>query len=190
MVNPAHPASPRFAYLAHCLLNANAKVGDAALCAGIFSPLVTRLRRNGWTIRQMPCPELTFTGLRRFWAVREQYDTPAYRAHCARIARAVAGQLEADLRNGGEAVIVGIDGSPSMGIHLTASAQTWGGRPAVGPHEDYPVVPGAGLFSEQLLAELEARGLQDVRAIGIAQDAPDYDEERELARLDGLLDGP
>ena len=187
MVSPFRPPSARFAYLAHCLLNANAKVGEGALCAGIFSPLVTRLRENGWTIRQMPCPELAFAGLRRFWAVREQYDTPAYRAHCARLARAVAGQLEADLRNGGEALIVGVDGSPSMGVHLTASAETWGGRPAVATSKDYPVVPGAGLFTEQLLAEMRARGVRHVRAIGIAQDAPDYDERRELTRLDQIL---
>jgi predicted secreted protein len=187
MVRPTGSASPRFAYLAHCLLNANAKVGEGALCAGIFSPLVTRLRRNGWTIRQMPCPELAFAGLRRFWAVREQYDTPGYRAHCARIARTVAAQLESDLRGGGEALIVGIDGSPSMGVHLTASAGTWGGRPAVTPSEQYPVVPGAGLFIEHLLAELDVRGLRGVRAVGIAQDAPDYDESRELTRLDEIL---
>jgi predicted secreted protein len=187
MVSPIDPASPRFAYLAHCLLNANAKVGDAALCAGIFSPLVTRLRANGWTIRQMPCPELAFAGLRRFWAVREQYDTPAYRDHCARLARAVAGQLEADLRNGGEALIVGIDGSPSMGVHLTASGESWGGRPAMTTSEEYPVVPGAGLFTGHLLAELEARGMRRVRVAGIAQDAPDYDERRELARFDEIL---
>jgi predicted secreted protein len=187
MVSPADSAAPRFAYLAHCLLNANAKVGEGALCAGIFSPLVTRLRRSGWTLRQMPCPELAFAGLRRFWAVREQYDTPAYRAHCASLARAVAGQLEADLAGGGEALIVGIDGSPSMGVHLTASAETWGGRPAVAPSDEYPVVPGAGLFIEQLLGELEVRGLRGIRAVGIAQDAPDYDESRELSRLDDIL---
>jgi predicted secreted protein len=187
VVSSTDSASPRFAYLAHCLLNANAKVGEGALCAGIFSPLVAQLRTRGWTIRQMPCPELAFAGLRRFWAVREQYDTPAYRAHCDRLARAIAGQLEADLGHGGEALIIGIDGSPSMGVHLTASGD-WGGRPAVAAEEDYPVVPGAGLFTERLLAELDARGLRRVRTIGIAQDAPGYDERRELTRLDEILD--
>jgi predicted secreted protein len=187
MVSAPESASSRFAYLAHCLLNANAKVGEAALCAGIYAPVVTRLRARGWTIRQLPCPELAFAGLRRFWAVREQYETPAYRAHCARLAGAVASQLEEDLRDGGEALIIGIDGSPSMGVHLTASADSWGGRPAVDSDEEYPVVPGSGLFTEQLLAELEARGVRRVRAVGIAQDAPDYDEARELARLDEIL---
>jgi predicted secreted protein len=187
VVTDPESASPRFAYLAHCLLNANAKVGEGALCAGIFAPLVGRLRARGWTIRQMPCPELAFAGVRRFWAVREQYDTPAYRAHCARLAGAVAGQLEEDLRNGGEAVIIGIDGSPSMGVHLTASADDWGGRPSLDPGEEYPVVPGAGLFTGRLLAELGARGLGQTRAVGIAQDSPDYDEGRELACLDEVL---
>jgi predicted secreted protein len=180
----------RFAYVAHCLLNANAKVADGALCAGVYAPLVERLRAGGWTIRQLPCPELAFAGLRRFWAVREQYDTPAYRAHCARLAAAVAAQLEDDLAGGGgaEAVLVGVDGSPSMGVHVTASDPAWGGQPSRTEDAVYPVVPGTGLFTEALLAELATRGLA-VRAVGLAQDAPDYDEGRELARLDAVLAG-
>src|SRR6266511_2220023 len=132
-MSPARPydrrdVAGRYAYVAHCLLNANAKVADGALCAGVFSPLVDRLRAGGWTIRQLPCPELAFGGLRRFWAVREQYDTPGYRAHCGRLAVAVADQLGADLADGGDAVLIGVDGSPSVGVHLTASDPSWGGQ--------------------------------------------------------------
>jgi predicted secreted protein len=179
----------RFAYIAHCLLNANAKVADGALCAGVYTPLVERLRADRWTIRQLPCPELAFAGLRRFWAVREQYDTPAYRAHCDRLAGAVADQVAADLAGGGEAVLVGVDGSPSMGVHVTASDPTWGGQPSRTDDAVYPVVPGAGLFTEALVKELARRGLGPVRVLGLAQDAPDYDEARDLARLDALLAG-
>jgi hypothetical protein len=102
-------------YLAHCLLNANAKVDEGARCAGVYSPVVELLRRHGCTIRQMPCPELGFGGTRRFWAVREQYDTPAFRAHCKRLAEPVAAQIRVDLERQARVVIVGIDGSPSMG---------------------------------------------------------------------------
>ena len=42
---------------------------------GRLSPVVGMLRERGAAIRQMPCPELAFGGTRRFWAVREQYDT-------------------------------------------------------------------------------------------------------------------
>jgi predicted secreted protein len=180
----------RFAYLAHCLLNANSKVGEGAICAGIYSPLVERLRSGGWTIRQLPCPELVFTGSRRFWAVREQYDTAAYRAHCARLAQTVARQMEADLRGGGEVVMIGVDGSPSMGVRVTASSPDWGGRPEISGDDDYPVAPGRGLFVEALLAELSAKGLGEVRAVGIGQDLPSYDEAEELARIGRVLEAP
>jgi predicted secreted protein len=176
-------------YLAHCLLNANAKVDEGARCAGVYTPVVDLLRGRGCTIRQMPCPELGFAGTRRFWAVREQYDTPAFRSHCERLAAPVAAQIRADLRRQARVVIVGIDGSPSMGVELTASSEEWGGRPDKPRDEDYPVVAGTGLFTEILL-ELLADDVARVRAVGIGQDLFDYDEEGELAKLDQALTSP
>src|SRR3954467_10520897 len=73
----------RVAFVAHCLLNQNAKVDGGPRCPGVYSPLVGVLRERGWELQQMPCPELAFTGLNRFWAVREQLDTLAFRRHCA-----------------------------------------------------------------------------------------------------------
>jgi predicted secreted protein len=174
-------------YLAHCLLNANAKVDEGARCAGVYSPVVEVLRRRGCTIRQMPCPELAFGGLRRFWAVREQYDTPAFREHCKRLAAPVATQIRADLNRPARVVIVGIDGSPSMGVELTASSDEWGGRPDKPRDEDYPVIPGAGIFTETLL-EMVADDLPGLRIVGIGQDLLDYDEEEELSKLQRALD--
>ncbi len=175
-------------YLAHCLLNANAKVDEGARCAGVSSPVLALLREHGATIRQMPCPELAFGGTRRFWAVREQYDTPAYRAHCRRLAETVAAQVRADLATGARVVIIGIDGSPSMGVELTAADDGWGGRPDKPCEEDYPVTPGAGLFTETL-RELLGEDAGAVRTVGIGHDLFDYDEGRELAKLGGVLAG-
>jgi len=141
-------------YLAHCLLNANAKVDEGARCAGVYSPVLALLRDHGCTIRQMPCPELAFGGTQRFWAVREQYETPAFRGHCRRLAEPVAAQIRTDLAAGARVVIIGIDGSPSMGVELTAAAGDWGGRPDKPNDEDYPVTPGTGLFTETLLGLL------------------------------------
>ena len=178
---------PRVAYLAHCLLNANSKVDEGARCAGAFAPLVALLRSHGWAIRQLPCPELAFGGLQRFWAVREQYDTPAFRGHCATLAAPSLAMIAADRRRGAEVVVIGLDGSPTMGVRLTASSAEWGGRPDKPRDEDYPVTPGRGLFMETLMAAVEARGIDGVRFTGIAQDTLDYDEAAELARLDTLL---
>jgi predicted secreted protein len=173
-------------YLAHCLLNANAKVDEGARCPGVYSPVVELLRRKGCTMRQMPCPELAFGGLRRFWAVREQYDTPAFREHCKRLAAPVAAQIRADLGRSARVVIVGIDGSPSMGVELTASSDDWGGRPDKPRDEDYPVVPGAGIFTETLLGMLKD-DLPNLGIVGIGHDLLDYDEEEELAKLERAL---
>ena len=118
------------AFVAHCLLNQNSKVRDGAHCAGVYSPVVDVLRAEGWRIEQMPCPELAFSGLNRFWAVREQYDTAAYRRHCRRLATAMAGAIAARAEQGEEIVLVGVEGSPSMGVTITSSDPERGGRPS------------------------------------------------------------
>jgi hypothetical protein len=98
--------------------------------------------------------------------------------------------MEADLRGGGEVVVIGVDGSPSMGVQVTASSPDWGGRPEISGDDDYPVAPGSGLFVEALLAELSVRGLGGVRSVGIGQDLPGYDEAEELARIGRVLEAP
>ena len=80
----------RVAFIAHCLLNQNAKVEGGAHRAGMWEPVIGLLREHDYVIRQMPCPELAFAGARRFWGVREQFDTPLYRRHCRRLAKLVA----------------------------------------------------------------------------------------------------
>ena len=175
-------------YLAHCLLNANAKVDEGARCAGVSAPVVGLLREHGATIRQMPCPELAFGGTRRFWAVREQYDTPAYRRHCAALAAPVAELIAADLAGGADVVLIGVDGSPSMGVRLTISGPDWGGRPDKPGDFDGDIVPGRGIFVEVLLAEVAGRGTGAVAATAVGMDLPDYDEARSFAALAADLD--
>jgi predicted secreted protein len=150
--------------------------------------VVALLREHGCAIRQMPCPELAFGGTRRFWAVREQLDTPVFRAHCRRLATPVAAQMQADLASGARVLVLGIDGSPSMGVELTAASEEWGGRPDKPRDEDYPVTPGPGLFTETLLELLGEQRLR-VRIVGIGQDLFDYDEARELQKVGRELTG-
>ena len=59
----------RVAFIAHCLLNQNAKVEGGALRPAVWEPVIDLLREHGYAIRQMPCPELAFAGARRFWGV-------------------------------------------------------------------------------------------------------------------------
>ena len=90
----------KVAFLAHCLLNQNAKVIGGAKRPRMWEPVIDLLLERGWTIRQMPCPELAFGGVRRFWWVRDQADTPVFREHCRRLATTVAATMEPHVSGG------------------------------------------------------------------------------------------
>ena len=177
---------PGVAFVAHCLLNQNAKTIGGARCPGIYSPLVDVLRKKGWRIEQMPCPELAFTGLNRFWAVREQYDTAAFRRHCQRLASAVVGAIEVHVKEGRDVVIVGIEGSPSMGVCITSSDPGRAGLPEW-PDGSEELVPGEGIYMEELRREIATRGIGTPRVIGITHQLPDHNARTERTRLEAFL---
>jgi predicted secreted protein len=177
---------PGVAFVAHCMLNQNSKTVGGARCPGIYSPLVDVLRKTGWRIEQMPCPELTFTGLNRFWAVREQYDTSAFRRHSQRIASAVVGAIEMHVKEGRDVVIVGIEGSPSMGVCITSSDPKRAGLPEWPAGSD-ELVPGEGIFMQELRKELAAKGIPEPRITGITHQLPDHKEGAEKARLEAIF---
>lgn len=153
------------AFVAHCLLNQNSKVGDGAHCAGVYSPVIDVLRDKGWRIEQLPCPELAFTGLNRFWAVREQLDTAAYRRHCERLAEAVAAAIAVRIGQDTDVVLVGVEGSPSMGVTVTSSDPLRGGRPDW-PDGTAEHVGGEGIFVEEIRKALARRGAGFPRVAG------------------------
>jgi predicted secreted protein len=174
------------AFVAHCLLNQNSKVGDGAHCAGIYSPVVDVLRERGWRIEQMPCPELAFTGLNRFWAVREQLDTAAYRRHCQRLASAVADMIEVRAGQGDDIVLIGVEGSPSMGVRVTSSDPARGGLPEW-PDGTAELTSGEGIFIEELRLELGRRSIVPGLG-GETHSLPDHDLVVQRTRLETLLD--
>lgn len=181
-------APRKVAFIAHCLFNQNAKVCDGALYRGQVNPVVDALRSRGYQLQQLPCPELAFAGVRRWWAVYEQYDTPAYRAHCRRLAQAIAPLIETSLRRGDEVILIGLDGSPSTGVRFTSSQPDWGGRPNR-PNDDWTIVPRPGVWIEELQAELSRRGLPPLPATGWALDMGRFDEAGSRRDLEQFLDG-
>jgi predicted secreted protein len=176
----------RVAFIAHCLLNQNAKTDEGAKTPAFWGPVLDVLGKRGYELRQMPCPELAFAGARRFWGVKEQFDTPLYRRHCRRLATLVANVMEPHLRAGDHVVLVGVDSSPSLGVTHTPSAPHWGGRPDR-VEDDSKLVPGEGIFVSELRAELAGRGLELPPRTGTRHWWPDYDEDEERHRLEALL---
>jgi len=150
--------SNRVVVVAHCLLNQNSVVRGLAAAPGVFKELVDIIAEKGYGIVQLPCPETSYAGLRRWWQSVEQYDNPGFRGHCRRLALDTLEYLEA-LREGGVEVValIGVRGSPSCGIYETFSAK-WGGDPSkAGPGER---AKGRGVFMKILIDELEKRGFK------------------------------
>ena len=176
------------AFVAHCLVNQNSKVGDGAHCAGVYSPVIDVLRDKGWRIEQMPCPELAFTGLNRFWAVKEQLDTAAYRRHCERLAEAVAAAISVRVTKGEDVVLVGVEGSPSMGVTVTSSDPLRGGRPEW-PDGTAEHISGEGIFVEEIRKALAKRGIGFPGVAGETHALAGHDEAAQRAGLESALEG-
>ena len=176
---------PRIALVSHCLANQNAKVDEYAQCPGVVAPVIALLREFGYMLQQMPCPEMTFLGVTRWWQVKEQYDTPGYRRHCRSLAESVADLLQPRLAEGcGDLVIIGVDGSGSSAVTYTGIGPDWGGRP-----EDKPwqVVSGKGVWIEELEQILRRRNLPPPRLFGLPMELPGFDMQASLADLRRFL---
>ncbi|NTU71134.1 MAG: DUF523 domain-containing protein [Coriobacteriia bacterium] len=147
----------RIVVVAHCVLNSNSKVDGLANYAGAIRSTVAPLVESGVGIVQLPCPEATFLGMKRWGMTYEQYDTPAYRRHCRRILAPVIHELVAfDSAGYSLESVIGIDNSPSCGVNLTCRGYT-GGEIETVPTSTKS--PGRGVFIEELQALLAARSL-------------------------------
>lgn len=177
----------KVAFVAHCLVNQNAKVAEFARLPGVVSPVVDLLRKEGYVIEQLPCPEMLFMGLTRWWTTKDIYDNPGYRKHCASLAKSTANVVESYRKKGYEIVLVGLDGSPSSGVRFTGTSEPiWGGRPNA-KLEEYKIVPGKGIWIEELEKELDRRKIT-IRSTGVPMDSPDFDMAGSVAELAHFLE--
>ncbi len=133
------------AVAAHCLLNPLTRVKGLA-------PVT--FRPEGPVV-QLPCPEALYLGLARWAVTRNQLDVPQFRRFCCGLIEDYVDLLEMLVHEGASLRIVGVAGSPSCGVQTTSSGYT-GGLPGVAEHVH---VAGRGVFMEELLAELERRGV-------------------------------
>jgi predicted secreted protein len=149
--------SRRIVVVAHCVLNANARVGGTAHCPGADLDVLGAYLSEGVGIVQLPCPETTFLGMSRFGMTRNQYDTQAFRRHCSEILLPSVDALDQFARAGYELeAAVGIEGSPSCGVCETTEGHS-GGKIETVP--TCSRVQGRGIMIQVLAHMLEERGL-------------------------------
>lgn len=178
----------RVVFVAHCLLNQNAKVAEFARFPGVVSPIIDLARKKGYVVEQLPCPELLAMGITRWWTTKEIYDNPGYRRHCAGLAKFTADMIERYSKNGFDVRLIGLDGSPSSGVRFTGSSEPiWGGRPRASV-EEFKLVPGKGVWIEELEKELLRRGLALPKATGVPMDDPAFVMEKSVKEIEDFLE--
>ncbi len=159
--------SRRIVVVAHCHLNANTKVLRLACYPGVRKEVIAPLVAGGAGIVQLPCPEASFLGMRRWGMTVEQYDTPAYRRHCRGILRTTVDTLRT-LADDGCVIgtVLGVEGSPSCGVETTCGGYA-GGELEGASGQDAARIPGRGVFVDELRTMLAEAGLGDVPFAGV-----------------------
>ena len=97
----------------------------------------------------------------------------------------MAGAIAARAEQGEDVVLVGVQGSPSMGVTITSSDPERGGRPAW-PDGTAEHTGGEGIFVEELHAELDRRGIA-FRVAGETHALATHDDDDQRARLLAVL---
>lgn len=101
------------------------------------------------------------------------YGTPMFRRHCRRIAELICDQVQTYRDNGHDVKgIVLRDGSPTCGLKCAAveadEHQVWGGMPwHATPLQRFAATQG--VYAEELIAELTARGMGDVHLMSLPE---------------------
>jgi predicted secreted protein len=160
--------SRRVVLLPHCALNQNSRVAGAAVRPAAMEKLIASLLQHNIGIIQMPCPEIILMGLdRAHLPVSVELEKTESQAQLRRLVLDLIDQITAYRRCGVAVLaILGKNGSPTCGVE-----KTW----------CRGVVPGMGVFIEEIRAQLRNHGLI-VEILGIDDDNP----EAVLSKLEGL----
>ncbi len=144
--------------VAHCILNQNAAARGLAVAPGLLGGMVRALESLNCGVVQLPCPEVLYSGLLRWWQTKEQYESTGYRLHCRKLARSVAA-LSGEFARCGVRIeaVIGLRGSPSCAVS-EVSVGWRGGDPLKA--EPRSRSPGMGVFMHELKRALEKVGVR------------------------------
>lgn len=162
----------------HCILNRASKVErynieeiqeENQLRKELFKEVLDK----DIELLQLPCPEFTMYGSKRWGHVKDQFDNPFYRKNCREILETTVEQLKEYDANKDKFQILGIvaiDGSPSCGYNLTCKGKYGGevgGCVDLGEKINSIVMEKeAGVFMEELMMLLDKNNLKiEIRTI-------------------------
>ncbi len=124
----------KIVFVSHCILNVASKVvmynqEEIDAEEELRKKFMHLAIDNDIQIVQLPCPEYTLYGAKRWGHVSDQFDNVFFRKHCRRILEPIIDQLKEYLAHEDRFEvlgIVGIDGSPSCGVDYTCRANWFG----------------------------------------------------------------
>ena len=177
--------SKKIVFVSNCLLNANNKVMEFARYPGMFTEVVQTLDKYGIGLIQMPCPEVLHMGNQRWWHSRNLYDNAGFRRFCRTLAEQMADYMENYAIVGYDVVAVLVcDGSPTCGVTVHSHYENGGGHPA---EPERSLREGPGVYTEELLAAVAARGLEMPPVYGLKMDDRDKTNQQILAEFDAFI---
>lgn len=156
----------------HCILNRASKVESYNIEEikkenQLRKELLKEVLDKDIELLQLPCPEFTMYGSKRWGHVKDQFDNPFFRKNCREILEPIVEQLQEYSANQDKFQVLGIvaiDGSPSCGYNLTCKGN-YGGE--LGGCEDLDEKLGsivmakeAGVFMEELKSLLDKNDLK------------------------------
>jgi predicted secreted protein len=178
-------------FVAHCVLNTASKVtlydqGEIAAEESLRRRFVRSALDAGLQLIQLPCPEFTLYGPRRWGHTSNQFDNIFFRGHCRKLIGRVLDEAAAYLAEPDRFEVlgfVGIDGSPSCGVDYTCTGP-WGGSPSGRDDLDEALrsveLSGSrGIFFDELGKLLAGRGIS-LPCAGLY--APEPDKVMNLIR--------
>ncbi len=161
-------------FVAHCILNTASKVvmyeeEEMEQEEELRLKFVTHAIEKGIQLVQLPCPEFTMYGAKRWGHVSNQFDNPFFRSHCRKILAPVIMEIKEYLSCPDRFKvlgIVGIDGSPSCGVNFTCSADWYGSfgnrKNLTDTLSSVKIVNKNGVFFEELTNMLLDENLSDI----------------------------
>lgn len=119
--------SKKIVLISHCIINQNSVVKPYAREFKDFKNLILTLIENNIGIIQLPCPEISMYGLKRWGHVKDQFETPNFKKTSKKLLENTLESVEEYKNNGYEILgVIGIKGSPSCGVTKTCRGK-WEG---------------------------------------------------------------
>lgn len=158
-------------FAAHCILNTASKVvmynqEEMDAEEALRKQFLRQAIDNDIHIIQLPCPEFTLYGAKRWGHVSDQFDNVFFRSHCRELLTPILRQLREYLANGDRFEVlgfVGVDGSPSCGVDYTCKGDWYGSFESrtdlAQTLATCRLAPGAGVLMDVLKQMLAAEGL-------------------------------